>query len=87
MTDEGEVKLLKLEAFSGPDVEAQMRAKDEEYAAAAKEQVEWERKARAEAAAWAERVEEEEEAEGSDGSDGDSLSDCPLPSPHQGTVR
>ncbi|HYG28713.1 MAG TPA: hypothetical protein VD887_00705 [Allosphingosinicella sp.] len=60
MIDKGDVKLLKLEAFYGPDVEAQMRAKDEEYAAAAKEQVEWERKARAEAAAWAERVEEEE---------------------------
>jgi len=45
----------------GPDIKERMRAKDAEYRAAAKAQVEWEEKARREAAEWRARVEDEKE--------------------------
>lgn len=60
MIDKGEVKLLAKQVFHGPDLQAEMRAKDEEYAAFAREQVEWERRAKEEAAAWRERLDGEE---------------------------
>jgi hypothetical protein len=81
MIDKGDYKLLRQECFTGPDLEEQRRAKQAEYEAAAKAQVEWEEKARLEAAEWRERLEEgcEPQAEarrdgddGDDGGDGDS---------------
>lgn len=63
LIDKGEVKLLRQECFSGPDWKEQMRAQDEAYAAAAREQVEWEANAAGESAAWRARLEAEAAAE------------------------
>jgi hypothetical protein len=61
LSDHGRFKVGRQESVSGPDWREQQRAFDRSHEEAAKAQVEWEEKARREAAEWRARVEAEEE--------------------------